>query len=88
MYSIRRVIRLRSPERHLPRLRRRRFHPGIPTVRPRLLLHNAKPMDYVLLTDDTEYGDLKDYPVLFYPHGLILTERRAKLLRDYAEKGL
>ena len=45
------------------------------------------PMDYVLLTDDTEYGDLKDYPVLFYPHGLILTERRAKLLRDYVEKG-
>lgn len=45
------------------------------------------PMDYVLLTDGTEYGDLKDYPVLFYPHGLILTERRAKLLRDYAEKG-
>ncbi len=45
------------------------------------------PMDYVLLSDDTEYEDLKNYPVLFYPHGLILTERRAALLRMYVEKG-
>lgn len=45
------------------------------------------PMDYVLLTDSTEYEELKGYPVLFYPHGLILTEQRASLLRTYVEKG-
>lgn len=45
------------------------------------------PMDYVLLSDYTEYEDLKKYPVLFYPHGLLLTKPRAELLKIYVEKG-
>ena len=45
------------------------------------------PMDYVLLSDYTEYEDLKKYPVLFYPHGLLLTKPRAELLKMYVEKG-
>ena len=45
------------------------------------------PMDYVLLSDSTEYEELGKYPVLFYPHGLILTERRAEVLKMYVEKG-
>ncbi len=45
------------------------------------------PMDYVLLSDNTEYDELKKYPVLFYPHGLILTEEREALLKTYVEKG-
>ncbi len=48
---------------------------------------NHTPMDYVALSDDTEYEELKKYPVLFYPHGLILTKRRAALLKMYVEKG-
>lgn len=45
------------------------------------------PMDYVLLSDSTEYEELGKYPVLFYPHGVILTERRAEVLKMYVEKG-
>lgn len=45
------------------------------------------PMDYVLLSDSTEYENLRKYPVLFYPHGLILTEKRAALLKNYVERG-
>ncbi len=48
---------------------------------------NHTPMEYVALSDDTEYEELKKYPVLFYPHGLILTKRRAALLKMYVEKG-
>ena len=33
---------LHRPERHLPRLRRRSFHPCIPSICPGLLLHNPK----------------------------------------------
>ena len=48
---------------------------------------NHTPMDYVLLSDNTEYEELKKYPVLIYPHGLILTERRSVLLKTYVEEG-
>ncbi len=48
---------------------------------------NHTPMDYVLLSDSTEYEELKKYPVLFYPHGIILTRKRAMLLKTYVEEG-
>ena len=48
---------------------------------------NHTPMDYVYLLDDTDIRDLEKYPVLIYPHPLILTEKRAALLKEYVEKG-
>lgn len=45
------------------------------------------PMDYVYIDDDTEPEDLMKYPVLFYPHAVIMTEKRAALLKAYAEHG-
>ncbi|MCD8366598.1 MAG: beta-galactosidase trimerization domain-containing protein [Clostridiales bacterium] len=45
------------------------------------------PMDILYLLDSTEAAELLRYPVLFYPHGLILTEEHAALLRDYVEQG-
>lgn len=45
------------------------------------------PMDIVNLTDDTEPVELSKYKVLFYPHPLILTEKRAAALMAYVENG-
>lgn len=45
------------------------------------------PMDYVYLLDSTESSELLRYPVLIYPHGEILTERSAALLREYVAGG-
>ena len=45
------------------------------------------PLDMVNLTDDTEAAALSGYRVLFYPHPLILTGARAKVLRQYVESG-
>ena len=45
------------------------------------------PLDMADLRDDTEASALGKYRVLFYPHPLILTEARAKLLRAYVEGG-
>ena len=36
--------------------------------------HNHVPVDFVYLTDVSEYEDLKQYEVLFYPHATILTK--------------
>lgn len=49
-------------------------------------LHHT-PMDYVYLLEDTEVEELTRYPVLIYPHGLILSKRKAELLKSYVEKG-
>lgn len=49
-------------------------------------LHHT-PMDYVYLLEDTEVEELTRYPVLIYPHGLILSKRKAELLKLYVEKG-
>ena len=49
-------------------------------------LHHT-PMDYVYLLEDTEVEELTRYPVLIYPHGLILPKRKAELLKLYVEKG-
>lgn len=45
------------------------------------------PMDMVYLLESTEMEELLKYPVLIYPHPLILTEKRAELLGKYVEAG-
>ncbi|GHU15902.1 beta-galactosidase [Spirochaetia bacterium] len=46
------------------------------------------PMDYVYLTDsDQSVSDLSNYPLLFYPHPTIITEKRTALLSAYVEAG-
>jgi len=45
------------------------------------------PMDYIYIDDDTRLEDLLKYPVLFYPHAVIMTGKRAALLRAYVEQG-
>lgn len=45
------------------------------------------PMDYFYLQEETEAEELCRYPLIFYPHALILTERRVNLLRQYVEQG-
>lgn len=45
------------------------------------------PLDYVYLLDGTQVEELAKYPVLIYPHPLILTQSRADLLRAYVEQG-
>jgi beta-galactosidase len=45
------------------------------------------PMDYLYLTDSVSLENLQKYPALFYPHAVILTERRAALLEGYVEAG-
>ena len=45
------------------------------------------PYDEVWLGKDMEVAELAKYPVLFYPHAVIITEKRAKLLEDYVRQG-
>ncbi|NLV62377.1 MAG: beta-galactosidase [Clostridiaceae bacterium] len=45
------------------------------------------PMDYVYIDECTTLEDLSKYPVLFYPHAVIMTEKRAALLKSYVEQG-
>jgi beta-galactosidase len=45
------------------------------------------PFDYVYLDDFTEPEVLSKYPVLFYPHAVIMTEKRARLLEEYGQAG-
>lgn len=45
------------------------------------------PIDYLFLLDETEPAELAKYKLLFYPHPLIMTERRAALLKSYVEQG-
>jgi len=49
-------------------------------------LHHT-PYDAVYITDDTEASELNAYPVCIYPHPVIMTEKRSKLLRAYVENG-
>ena len=44
-------------------------------------------MDYVYLLDSTETEELLKYPVLIYPHPMILSEKKVQLLRSYVEQG-
>jgi beta-galactosidase len=45
------------------------------------------PMDYVYFTPDLTVERLAKYPLLIYPHGIILTSERAELLEKYVEQG-
>lgn len=45
------------------------------------------PYDVVYLQDDTRLSDLCRYPVLLYPHPLIMTEERTALLTSYVNQG-
>ena len=45
------------------------------------------PYDIVYLNDETTLDELIAYPVLVYPHPLIMTEKRAALLEAYVENG-
>lgn len=48
---------------------------------------NHTPFDYVYLNDQTTWEELRKYEVLFYPHAVILTEERMKLLERYVAEG-
>ena len=45
------------------------------------------PLDFLFLQEDSTVEDLQQYKVLFYPHALILSEKRIKLLEQYVERG-
>lgn len=45
------------------------------------------PMDYCYLREELTAADLAKYPVLIYPHAVIVTEWMAKLLTEYVENG-
>ena len=45
------------------------------------------PMDFVNLSPDTGVDELCGYPLLFYPHPLILTQKTADLLTEYVKRG-
>ncbi|MBO5278613.1 MAG: beta-galactosidase [Lachnospiraceae bacterium] len=45
------------------------------------------PYDMVYIDDNTELNELSAYKLVVYPHPTILTEKRAALLKAYAEHG-
>jgi len=45
------------------------------------------PYDVFYLKDDTDPAELQKYPVLIYPHALILTQKRVDVLKAYVEEG-
>ena len=45
------------------------------------------PMDYVFFHKDMKVSDLEEYPVLFYPHAVILTNEITELLTEYVKGG-
>lgn len=45
------------------------------------------PMDYIYLKDETHVNELAKYPVLFYPHASIMTEKRRDILEEYVRSG-
>lgn len=48
---------------------------------------NHTPYDVFYLRDETELSELQKYPVLIYPHALILTQKRVDVLKAYVEAG-
>ena len=45
------------------------------------------PYDVVYIDDGTEADEIRKYPVVFYPHPVIMSEKRAAMLRRYVEGG-
>lgn len=68
-----------------------RWHQRVDSVSQGSLFAAAQrshtPVDYVYITDSLKSGEIKKYKVLFYPHGTIMDEKRAKLLADYVAEG-
>lgn len=48
---------------------------------------NHTPYDSLFLRDDTTLEELVRYPVLIYPHPMLMNEKRAALLAAYVEQG-
>ncbi len=48
---------------------------------------NHTPYDEVFLREGTTLGELSGYPVLLYPHPMLMNEERAELLKAYVEQG-
>lgn len=48
---------------------------------------NHTPYDIVYLKDDSESEELSKYPVMFYPHPILINEERVKVLSEYVENG-
>ena len=45
------------------------------------------PYDAVYITDKTDANELSRYPVVIYPHPVIMTEKRAGMLQKYVRNG-
>lgn len=45
------------------------------------------PIDYLYLRENTDVKEMKKYKVLFYPHPVLISEEREKLLKEYVEAG-
>ncbi|MBS7316602.1 MAG: beta-galactosidase [Clostridiaceae bacterium] len=48
---------------------------------------NHTPFDMLYLRENTELADLRKYPVLVYPHPVMIDEQRANLLKEYVAQG-
>lgn len=48
---------------------------------------NHTPYNVIYLQKDTSLEELSGYPVLFYPHPVIMTEDRTLLLKEYVAQG-
>lgn len=48
---------------------------------------NHTPFNYVNLTDETSVSELSPYPVLIYPHPVLMNGERARVLMEYVEEG-
>ena len=45
------------------------------------------PLDYVYLYEEGTSEKLENYEVVFYPHGYMMSEKRAKILEEYVAQG-
>lgn len=48
---------------------------------------NHTPYNILYLQADTKVEELAEFPVLFYPHPVLMSEERARLLKAYVEQG-
>lgn len=48
---------------------------------------NHTPYNIVYINDKTKLSELNKYKVIIYPHPLIMTEKRAELLKEYVRNG-
>lgn len=45
------------------------------------------PFNYIYLQDEMDASELFGYKVIFYPHGMILNEKRVNILKEYVKQG-